>query len=287
MMERYVIHVTKECNCDCLYCYEKDKTSVYTWPEIKKLLDDIVLYNKEFSIEFLGGEPLLAFDLIKQSYYYLESLTDVLVHDYAITSNGTILTPEIIEFLQKNKKVSICFSMDGHSHANQLRVLKDSRKNTYHNVMENVKKMQENGLTPSIHMVSHLYNVSMIADSISHLYALGIRHVDVGTIENTMVIDAEYCDRFIKEMKIVSDKIHSGIYNSLNVGILQWLKPKDDVRTYLRDKDGKLLGESYGRATDDLTQNDNQYAVLKCDSSLGDTIYNIRKTVYDYHNKPI
>ena len=34
-METYVIHVTKECNMNCLYCYEKDKTSTYTWEEVK------------------------------------------------------------------------------------------------------------------------------------------------------------------------------------------------------------------------------------------------------------
>jgi len=95
-METYVVHVTKQCNCRCVYCYEKDKYSTYTWEEVKELIDNIVKYNRRFNIEFLGGEPLLAFDLIKKSVDYLESMNDIEVEQYVITTNGTILTDEMI-----------------------------------------------------------------------------------------------------------------------------------------------------------------------------------------------
>ena len=74
MQERYVIHVTKKCNMSCIYCYEKDKTSKYTKDEVVNTAITIASKCKsdKFSIEFLGGEPMLAFDIVKAVYEALE-----------------------------------------------------------------------------------------------------------------------------------------------------------------------------------------------------------------------
>lgn len=289
MLERYVIHVTKECNCDCLYCYEKDKTSTYTWQEIKELIDKILEYrtSDEFGIEFLGGEPLLRWDLIKQSYEYMEGIPEINVMDYAITTNGTIMNEEIADYLSKNKKIRFAASMDGHPWANQLRVFKDSRKNTHEKVIENLNYLRKFGVEGSIHMVTHPYNVAFIAESIDHLYKQGFRNIDVGTVESTITIDQEYCDRFVKELDIVSQKMVNGDYPGLSIGLFEWVKPYSDVRSYIRDpKTGKVIAESYGRSGKDITYTDD-YKVIRCENEtdIGKMIYNIRKAVYDNHQK--
>ncbi|MCG8540810.1 MAG: radical SAM protein [Clostridia bacterium] len=289
MLERYVIHVTKECNCDCLYCYEKDKTSEYTWEEIKHLIDKIIKCRTrdEFGIEFLGGEPMLRLDLIKQSYEYLESILEINVVDYIITTNGTIMEKEIADYLSKNRKIRLAYSLDGHIHANQLRVFKDSRKNTYHRVIENINFLKKYGIESTVHMVTHPYNVAMIADSIDYLYKLGIRIIDIGTVESVMKINKEYCDRFIEELDIVSKKIIDGTYSDLHIGLFEWLKPYSDVRSYIKDPEtGKTIGESYGRSGNDITHT-NDYNVIKCKhkDEISEMIHHIRKTAYDSHQK--
>lgn len=287
-MERYVIHVTKECNCDCHYCYEQDKTSTYTWEEVKELIDNLITYrtNDEFGIEFLGGEPMLAWDLIKKSYEYMESIPEVNVWNYAITTNGTIMTEEIADYLSKNKKLTFAASMDGHAYANQLRVFKDSRKNTHDKVLENIKLLKKYGVEASIHITAHLYNVAFLADSIDHLYKQGVRSIAVGTVESTMQIDEEYCDRFISELDIVSKKIVSGVYPDLRISQFEWVKPYDDVRSYIRDETGKVIAESYGRSGEDITHKD-IYKVHRVThkDEIAKMIYNIRKTVYDNHQR--
>ena len=58
--------MTKDCNMACRYCYEEDKTSGHTsWEEAKKFLD-IINKDDNFSLEFMGGEPLLNFDLVRE-----------------------------------------------------------------------------------------------------------------------------------------------------------------------------------------------------------------------------
>lgn len=285
-MERYVIHVTKECNCDCVYCYEQDKTSTYTWNEIKQLIDNIVLNrtSNEFGIEFLGGEPMLAWDLVKQAYEYLESLKEVNITDYVITTNGTVLTEEIADYLSKNKKLTFAASMDGHVYSNQLRVFKDSRKNTHDKVIENLNVLREHGVSSSIHITAHLYNVAFLADSIDHLYKEGVRSIAVGTIETTMQIDDEYCNRFISELDTVSKKIINGEYPDLHITQFEYVKPYEDVRSYIRDETGKVIAESYGRSGNDITHKD-IYNVNRCSDKGGvsEMIYGIRKQVYDNH----
>lgn len=288
-MERYVIHVTKECNMNCLYCYEKDKTSRYTWEEVKTLIDKLVEHrtSDEFGIEFLGGEPMLAWDLIKQSYEYLESIKEIVIHNYVITTNGTIMTEDIADYLSKNDKIRFAISMDGHMHSNQLRVFKGSNKNSYHKVMENIKFLKDYGVESSIHITSHPYNIGFLSDSIDHLYRNGIKNIDVGTIESTMKIDKEYCDRFIYELDIVSKKICDGTYLDLQIGVFNWLKPHEDVRSYIKDPTtGKVIAESYGRSGRDITQS-NEYEVVRCEdkNEISEMIYHIRKTVYDNHQK--
>jgi sulfatase maturation enzyme AslB (radical SAM superfamily) len=285
-MERYVIHVTKLCQCDCAYCYEQDKTSTYTWEEVKSLIDNIVKYNKDktFQIEYLGGEPLLAFDLIKKSTAYLEDIDSVKVQHYAITTNGTILNDEIIQWLKENPKVSWYASMDGTKFMNQFRVYKTSRINTYEDVIKNysilLKEIGSHRI--GIHMVTHPFNIGYLSKGIDHLYKLGVRSIGVGTVESTIKIDNEYCQRYIKELDTVSKRICNGDYNGLSIDVLNYIKPRSDTRYYIKDDTGKVIAESYGRTTDDITKQDIYNAVATF-SRLGDTIQNIRETVYYNH----
>ena len=136
MLETYVLHVTKECNLSCVYCYEKDKTSVYTWEEIKKLLDDIVSFNKHFNLEFLGGEPCLRIDLIEKTVYYLKSMKDVVVDSFMITTNGTVINQNLINLLKNNIDVNWTASIDGNEFMNFMRIDK-SGKNSYSKVVNN------------------------------------------------------------------------------------------------------------------------------------------------------
>jgi uncharacterized protein len=63
--------------------------------------------NKKKSIFFFGGEPMLRFDdLIKP---LVEKNPDF---QYSITTNGSLLTKERIDFLAKNN-FSVMLSMDG------------------------------------------------------------------------------------------------------------------------------------------------------------------------------
>jgi sulfatase maturation enzyme AslB (radical SAM superfamily) len=70
--------------------------------------------TEDYFINFYGGEPLLSFELIKKAVALLKKKnTDSGKRgSFSITTNGTLLTKEIIQFLNENK-FSVELSFDG------------------------------------------------------------------------------------------------------------------------------------------------------------------------------
>lgn len=288
MLETYVLHVTKECNMNCTYCYEKDKSSKYEWNDIKVLLDDIIKYNKEFNLEFLGGEPCLRVDLIEKTIDYLNSVPDVSVKNFTITTNGTIVTQQLIDLLKTNSNVRWSASIDGNRLMNFMRIIKENKMNSYDTVVKNFRRLRDElgdrgNKQLSCHLVTHHYNIGYLNDGITDLYNVGFRNFGIGTIESTLTIDDAYCDSFIKQCQILSDRIKVGKLPGIYIGIFNELKPEDDKRHYIRDETGKVILETYGRANNDIKDTE-EYKTISSSSPISDKINYIRKTVYNYHN---
>lgn len=285
MQETYVLHVTKECNMNCLYCYEDDKTSTYNWEEIKNYLDNMLQYApQEFFLEFLGGEPMLAFSHIERVVDYLKD--GPFSVKYGITTNGTILNDSHVKWLVEHKdKVTFAISVDGPGMANMFRLTKEN-KSSWPICVKNIRRLMKEGFLPTVHIVSHPYNVAYLANSIKVLYDLGIRIIGLGIVEKTIKIDQRYCNELERQMQEVSDLIKNGSLDGLYIDTLESPKLKDDRRTYIRDSSGKVIGESYGRASNDITRVQSQYTIDRCEEKdeISEMIENIRDRIYEYHH---
>jgi len=229
----------------CRYCYEKDKSSGNVpWEITKELLDNILRNTPIFEIEFLGGETLLNLPLIQQCVDYLKEKSTV---TYFITTNGTIMSNEVVDFLQENRNIKICISMDGTRFANSLRVFKNG-KNSFEIVVKNIKKLIEKGLVDRllVHTVLHPYNVAYFSESVDLLYSLGVRHVDPGIVENTMLCTKEFQDTFIFEHQKVSKKLYMAEYPGLKVTTLHYPPLINKKKVYIRNEQGVIIGEYNG-----------------------------------------
>ena len=289
--ERYVIHVTKACNMECLYCYEKDKTSKYSWEEIEELCKNIVENNKDkrnYSVEFLGGEPMMAFDNIKKAVEYFNENDPTHAEYFIITTNGTIITKDLIKFLKNNENVMFSISLDGIPEANEQRIMKLDGANSYDLVTYGIKVLFLNDIPTeqiAIHMVTHPFNCKMICRSIEDFYSLGIRNISVGTVENSLAVGPGYEENFKAQMYKVAEKIIGGELKGLYIDLFDSFDPENQKkRIYIRDENGKMLCESYGVMENDITRTnyyDSKYVV----SDLGDYIFNLRRDVCLYYRK--
>jgi len=61
--------------------------------------------TENYYLNFYGGEPLLSFELIKQTISLLNNANKESgkKSDYSITTNGSLLSDEIIQFLDEHK----------------------------------------------------------------------------------------------------------------------------------------------------------------------------------------
>lgn len=121
---RYVsLMLTHKCNLNCVYCYEQFKSSNVIDVDkakeyIQRAFEDTVASGKYKALElsFMGGEPLLEFDKIKELCEWLWSKKWPLKHIVFASTNGTLLTEDMKQWLEANKaKIVLGVSLDGNS----------------------------------------------------------------------------------------------------------------------------------------------------------------------------
>jgi uncharacterized protein len=124
-----VLMLTSSCNLSCRYCYEAREDRCVPpaetggpWPEmsaetLRKSIAFLLENSGEIrnvSVIFFGGEPLLRFPLLRAAVPMARAMASERGKEisFSLTTNGTLLTPAIAEFLKENG-VSVCISMDG------------------------------------------------------------------------------------------------------------------------------------------------------------------------------
>lgn len=289
MEETYVLHITKKCNCCCNYCYEKDKESKYTLDGVEHTFLNILKYSKNgstFGIEFLGGEPMLAFEYIQHIVeLYKNKYANKYNINFTITTNGTILQEEHLLFLKNNKNlVRYAISLDGDKVSNQLRVFKDTYKNTYDVVEKNMYKLKENNIPMSLHIVTHPYNISRLASSLVKFENKGFAFgCNIGIIESTIAIDDDYIAEYKRQIrKIVELKKNNKLKNII-ISDLLFPPNGNDRRTYVKSSDKTIL-ETYGRAEGDITSHTSLDVVVN-DEAENTIAYDLRMYAYNYYNQ--
>src|SRR2546430_4832269 len=121
-----VLNVTNQCNLSCTYCYEYGEDKIvdtengrqpkFMTEETARQSVDFLLKEsgKVAHITFFGGETLLNFPVLRKTIAYArrraaEEGKDV---DFSMTTNATLLKPDIIEFLAESR-IGVTISIDG------------------------------------------------------------------------------------------------------------------------------------------------------------------------------
>lgn len=112
-----MLMVTNSCNLNCVYCYESHKTShKMDFDTAKRAILDV--FNETcfdgVSIQFMGGEPLLAFPLIKDVSEWLWNRNIEFSYSLFAATNGTLLNEDMKVWFTANKhRISLGLSFDG------------------------------------------------------------------------------------------------------------------------------------------------------------------------------
>jgi radical SAM protein with 4Fe4S-binding SPASM domain len=121
-------------------------------------------------VDFFGGEPMLAFDLIRDLVDWFHTRQWSKGHVFLISTNATILTEEIKNWLIKNQNcVYVAVSLDGNKTAHDL-----NRSNSYDRVMQNLPFFLELSPKQPVKMTISAETIPHIAESIIEFEKKGI-----------------------------------------------------------------------------------------------------------------
>lgn len=117
------IELTGKCNLRCKYCIYNDyfegmrkfNTSSIDFETARKAIDFVYDHSNEerLAITFYGGEPLLSFQVMRQCIDYCLGKPAHKNLSFSFTTNLTLMTPEIADYIAQVPNMSILLSMDG------------------------------------------------------------------------------------------------------------------------------------------------------------------------------
>lgn len=112
----HIFVLTSQCNMKCVYCQASTLSHGQKMTkETARKSVDLALQspNSLLSFEFQGGEPLYNFEVLKYIVEYAEEHAGSKEIVFNLVSNLTLLTDEMVEFLEAHH-VNISTSLDGH-----------------------------------------------------------------------------------------------------------------------------------------------------------------------------
>lgn len=166
--------ITDDCNFDCIYCYKARSKNSMEYSTVHRFLTFFLpKLKKKYYINFSGGEPLLHFNLIKKTVSFLDSENkkSKKKNGYSITTNGSLITEEVIQFFDKHR-FSVELSFDG------LAQKVSREKQSYEKIVSNIKElMNQPHIDLEINSVFTPETVDYFSESIQSHMALGVPNI--------------------------------------------------------------------------------------------------------------
>ena len=211
--------VTEECNLRCKYCYLVHKNPDHRMSfEVARAAIDYLLENRALvpepkaSWEFIGGEPFLELPLLDQIVDYVRLRSYELDHPwfigsrYTITTNGVLYgSPAAQAFIGKHRDVlDITISVDGPEHVHDRARLTKDGGGSYAQVVKNVPLWLEQFPGASTKVTINRDNLPFVAESILHLFDLGIRDIHANVVFEDVWLEGDDA-RFEGQLDALAD----------------------------------------------------------------------------------
>lgn len=179
------ICLTHDCNLSCIYCYQSHCVgNVMSFDTAKRCIDTIFssipVECSGVEIGFIGGEPLLEFELIKQIVDYVASKNFPDEYIFFASTNGTLLTEEMKSWFKEHKdRFVLGLSLDGTPETHNYNRC-DSYGSIDFDFFINTWPNQGVKMTLSEHSLANL------AANIKHIHSLGFKQISgVNLFEGT------------------------------------------------------------------------------------------------------
>lgn len=142
-----VLNVSQSCNLACGYCYADVKIDKRAMSEEtgRQSIDFLLRESGDtpvVKLSFFGGEPLLNFALVEKLVAYARQRGEEQGKrfHFALTTNGTLLREEIVDFLLR-ERISVTVSMDGSQEAHDRNRPMKGGRGSYERILPGLKRL--------------------------------------------------------------------------------------------------------------------------------------------------
>ena len=213
------LNIAHDCNLACRYCFASQgdyggvKRELMSFDVAKRAVDFLISMSgprQHLEIDFFGGEPLMNWEVVKQTIEYAEKVgaEHNKIFKMTMTTNGVLLTQEKIDYLNEHK-LSMVLSIDGreevHNHMRPSAGGTDTYKTVAKNLINAVK--QRHGLEYYARGTYTHNNLDFTKDVIA-MSDLGFEHLSMEPVvgkEGDYVLREEDLPALMKEYEKLAD----------------------------------------------------------------------------------
>lgn len=270
-LHQIILELTGTCNLRCSYCLYNEQSDLsrnfnnrMMSKEVAKAAIDYInkhSNNKKIGITFYGGEPLIQFDLLKWCIEYAQKTIKNKEVTFSLTTNLTLVTKEIAEYLATVDNLSILGSLDGPEQVH----------NQYRKYI-NGKGSFDDSIRGFRHLVEAFDKNSKNTLGINAVFAPPYTYEKIELINNFFNSE-EY---FTKDKKIRLEYVGGDAINDI-----------DHIKELMKNTD---YLDNNGNFIDSLSYwGENQFKIFNGESEKFDNIcmYTLSRKLYSIHSRAI
>lgn len=183
------LHIAHDCNLRCKYCFASTGDfgtgrKLMPFSVAKAAIDFLLEHSvgrQNLELDFFGGEPLMNWNVVKQTVEYARSKEQEYGKNFrfTITTNGMLLDDEKIDFINREMS-NVVLSIDGRKEVNDAMRVKVDGTGCYDRIVKNYKKLVEKRGDKEYYVrgtyTSHNLDFS---EDVMHLYEAGFDQISV------------------------------------------------------------------------------------------------------------
>ena len=211
------LHVAHDCNLRCAYCFgdkgaffgEKALMSLETAKKALEFLMEKSGSRKNLEVDFFGGEPLLNFNVVKDTVTYgreLEKRYKKIIR-FTMTTNAYHVTPQMEAFINAEMK-NLVISIDGRKETHDAMRKTAGGKGSYDSVVKNAIELvkRRNGQEHYIRGTFTANNLDFAKD-VEAIYDLGFDEISLEPVVTgeDMALKKEHLGTLIKEYEKLAE----------------------------------------------------------------------------------
>lgn len=223
-LDTFDLQIAHHCNLDCKYCYARGgnfggRDTAMSVETALRAIDFFLTHTAptgELCISFDGGEPLLNFDLIRETAAYAGELEKKLNRNIYLNigTNGVLITPEMAAFFKKHK-LSPQISLDGVEDIhNELRPGKNG-KGSFKALLEGIRILKEHGvkLASRITITPRNLELKETVELLHNLGAIRIAAFPASGVSGDYAFRAEHVGKLKEELDKIADYYLDQLFN--------------------------------------------------------------------------